>query len=168
MNPSAPVARGPAFSLCTPARAACGRPPGTATVVERPPSPARDLDNSSGPPVEVEPLARHVLSREQQQLYRKLADGVVGEDADFRAAALGGVAQDPGLHQLVPYFVEFIQEKIRENLRSVTVLLRMIAFIKNLLKNPNIFLEPYVRPRKRAGGRGGHASVKCVMAGPLP
>ena len=124
----------------------------SATVIERPADGAAEAADAeaaaagtrTGPPVEIAPLVRHVLSREQQLLLTKLTAGVIGEDAALREAALGGVAQDPGLHQLVPYFVEFVQERIRENLKSVVILQRIIGFVAHLLKNPDIFLEPYL------------------------
>nr|ASF90182.1 hypothetical protein SPAR06841 [Bartheletia paradoxa] len=104
--------------------------------------------------VEIKPLVKHVLSRELQLYYERLAAAVLGpkgngngggEEADAeREAALASLRGDPGLHQLVPYLVQFVTERITTSLREVHVLARMLDVTGAILDNPTLFVEPYL------------------------
>ncbi|EDQ89879.1 uncharacterized protein MONBRDRAFT_7580 [Monosiga brevicollis MX1] len=61
-------------------------------------------------------LSRHLLSKEQQLLYKHIIQGAmmrVGEHNtkqgnQFRENALRSLREDPGLQQLLPFFIEFV------------------------------------------------------------
>jgi len=72
-----------------------------------------------------------------------------------RETAIASLRSDPGLHQLVPYLVAFIAEKvclshaetnaqITHNLKNILILNVMLQTIWALLDNPNVNIEPYV------------------------
>lgn len=95
--------------------------------------------------VSVKPLVKHILSKELQ-LYFERVCGAILDDAneDYRAAALASLRNDPGLHQLVPYFVQFVAEKVTHNLRTLFILTQMMHLTSALLDNESLFLDPYV------------------------
>ncbi|ANB13085.1 Taf6p [Sugiyamaella lignohabitans] len=113
--------------------------------------------------VEVKPLVRHVISKELQLYFDRVIAAVLGTTStgsasitsttaangpsptDLRASALSSLRNDPGLHQLVPYFVQFVQEKVSQNLKTnLDVLSSMLDIVHSLLSNPTIFIEPYI------------------------
>lgn len=59
---------------------------------------------------------------------------------------------DPGLHQLVPYFIQFVAEQITNQLRNIEILSTMLEVILALADNKTIFLDPYV-----------HALMPCIL-----
>lgn len=59
------------------------------------------------------PLVRHIISQELQVYYEKLTQALMHESQDLKLIAWQSLAQDPGLHQLVPYMVQFVQEQVR-------------------------------------------------------
>ena len=61
--------------------------------------------------VEVVPRVAHALSRELQVYYRSVTEGVLAT-SDRRAVALASVREDPGIHQLLPYFAAFVAERV--------------------------------------------------------
>lgn len=62
----------------------------------------------------------------------------------MRAAALTSLRSDTGLHQLVPYFIQFIAEQITHNLSDLDLLTTMLEMIYSLLSNTHVFLDPYI------------------------
>jgi len=124
-----------------------------------------------------QPLVKHVLSREMQTYYEKITSAVLRPDPGVRRIAYGSLRADPGLHQLVPYLVQFVADKVRghargktekegqmpkidvlplrlhvfstdqvtKHLKDVDVLSSLMAMVRALTDNPNLFLEPYVR-----------------------
>lgn len=103
--------------------------------------------------INVKPLVKHILSKELQLYFEHVTSALLdetsaqqgqqGEDA-YRLAALNSLESDPGLHQLVPYFVQFIAEKVTHNLKSLFILTQMLHLVAALLKNPNLHLTPYI------------------------
>ncbi|KAK9248150.1 hypothetical protein V1506DRAFT_530028 [Lipomyces tetrasporus] len=96
--------------------------------------------------VEVKPLVKHALSRELQLYFERVVT-VLTEDssnATMKNAVLNSLGNDPGLHQLIPYFIQFVAEKIRLNLRDASMLYLMLQVLHRLLTNPTIFIEPYI------------------------
>jgi hypothetical protein len=59
------------------------------------------------------PLVRHIISQELQVYYEKRTQALMHESSDLKLIAWQSLAQDPGLHQLVPYMVQFVQEQVR-------------------------------------------------------
>ena len=61
-----------------------------------------------------------------------------------RDAALASLRGDPGLHQLVPYLIQWINEKVQNGLRDEKVLEPMLHTIDALISNIYLGIEPYV------------------------
>ncbi|AOA60610.1 Transcription initiation factor TFIID subunit 6 [Komagataella phaffii CBS 7435] len=107
--------------------------------------------------LEVKPLVKHVLSRELQLYFDKIVEVLLNQEETkeaelLRNSALQSVRADPGLHQLVPYFIQFISETITKNLKNISLLSTMLELIYSLLMNESLFLEPYV-----------HAIIPCIL-----
>lgn len=99
--------------------------------------------------VTVKPLVRHVLSNEIQLYFGKICSALLDETNDeYRLAALASVRSDPGLHQLVPYFVQYIAEKVTHNLKNLFVLTQIVHLTSAMLDNVSLYIDPYVgKPR---------------------
>lgn len=95
--------------------------------------------------VTVKPLVKHILSKELQLYFERVCTAVLDEGNDtLRAAAFASLRNDPGLHQLLPYFLQFVAEKVTHGLRRVFILQQMLEVTHALLENENLFIEPYV------------------------
>ncbi|KAL8724739.1 MAG: hypothetical protein Q9166_007778 [cf. Caloplaca sp. 2 TL-2023] len=95
--------------------------------------------------VTVKPLVKHVLSKELQLYFSNACSAVFDETNDeYRASALASVRTDPGLHQLIPYFVQFIAEKVTHNLKNLFILTQTMQLTSALLDNKNLYVDPYV------------------------
>lgn len=91
------------------------------------------------------PQVKHILSKELQQYFSTVCQSVLDENSEeYRMAGLASLKQDPGLHQLVPYFVQFVAEKVTHNLKDLFVLTQMMYFVEALVRNPSLFLDAYV------------------------
>ena len=74
-----------------------------------------------------------------------MCQSVLDENSEeYRIAGLASLQQDPGLHQLVPYFVQFVAEKVTHNLKDLFVLTQMMYFVEALVRNTSLFLDAYV------------------------
>ncbi|KAF9330744.1 hypothetical protein BG006_006321 [Podila minutissima] len=93
---------------------------------------------------EVQPLVKHVLSKELQMYYERITSAVLSQDEVLRATAISSLQNDPGLHQLLPYFVQLVAEKVTQNIRNMFVLEAMMAMVRAILDNNNLFVEPYL------------------------
>lgn len=103
--------------------------------------------------LEVHPLVKHVLSKEMQLYFNKVIEVLMDESNDsLKTAALESIRSDTGLHQLVPYLVQFIAETITHNLKNLNLLTTMLMLIYSLISNTSIFLDPYV-----------HALMPCIL-----
>jgi transcription initiation factor TFIID subunit 6 len=94
--------------------------------------------------VELKPLVKHVLSAELQMYYEKVTEAVKGEKPLIRRACIDSLASDPGLHQLVPYFTQFVAEEVTNNLRNLPLLIHLMEMTRALLINPTLHIELYV------------------------
>ena len=95
--------------------------------------------------VTVKPLVKHILSKELLLYFEKTCGAILDEANDeYRLAAFASIRTDPGLHQLVPYFVQFIAEKVTHNLKDLFVLTQMVELTSNMLQNDSLFVDPYV------------------------
>ena len=135
----------------------------------------------------VKPLVKHVLSRELQLYYERLTSAIISPPTDskkeaeaenrpmhdsqseedetaassgnlVRDAALASLRGDAGIHQLVPYLIQWVCANITRVLRNdgeeepgsidqarvVELLHTMLSTLHALLVNPSIFIEPYV------------------------
>jgi len=95
--------------------------------------------------VSIKPLVKHILSKELQLYFERICSAILDEANDeYRSAAYASLRSDPGLHQLVPYFVQFVNEKVTHNLKSLFVLYQMLHLLSALLDNPSLYIDPYV------------------------
>lgn len=104
---------------------------------------------------EVKPLVKHVLSKELKLYFDKVVEVLISTDPEkenLKVAALNSLKNDPGLHQLVPYFIQFVAEQITNQLRNIDILSTMLEVISALADNKTIFLDPYV-----------HALMPCIL-----
>ncbi|KAL8697263.1 MAG: hypothetical protein Q9201_007216 [Fulgogasparrea decipioides] len=95
--------------------------------------------------VTVKPLVKHILSKELQLYFSNVCNAVLDETNDeYRGAALASIRTDPGLHQLIPYFVQFIAEKVTHNLKNLFVLTQTMQLTSALLDNTSLYVDPYI------------------------
>jgi len=76
--------------------------------------------------------------------YERITSAVLSQEEVLRATGISSLQNDPGLHQLLPYFVQLVAEKVTQNTRNLAVLESMMAMVRALLNNDNLFVEPYV------------------------
>lgn len=95
--------------------------------------------------ISVKPLVKHVLSKELQLYFERICSAILDENNDeYRSAAFASIRTDPGLHQLVPYFIHFVAEKVTHNMKSLFILNQMLHLLAALLENPSLYVAPYV------------------------
>ncbi|CUM65168.1 uncharacterized protein PRCAT00002796001 [Priceomyces carsonii] len=105
--------------------------------------------------MQIRPLVKHVLSKELKLYFDKVVEVLVSSDPEketLKYAALTSLKNDPGLHQLVPYFIQFVAEQITNQLRNIDILSTMLEVISALVDNKTLFLDPYV-----------HALMPCIL-----
>lgn len=115
----------------------------------------KDKKSANDKETEIKPLVKHVLSRELKLYFDKVVDVLISSDPQkeiLKYAALNSLKNDPGLHQLVPYFIQFVSEQITNQLRNIDILSTMLEVISALADNKTIFLDPYV-----------HALMPCIL-----
>ncbi|KAG6006966.1 hypothetical protein E4U21_006586 [Claviceps maximensis] len=98
--------------------------------------------------VAVKPSVKHIVSKELILYFDKIQAAVLDDNPDeevvrLRQAALGSVRDDPGLHQLVPYFINFIMDRVTHNLDDTFTLKHMMELTHALIENKSLFLDPY-------------------------
>jgi transcription initiation factor TFIID subunit 6 len=98
--------------------------------------------------VAFKPQVKHVISKELMLYFDKIRGAILDEDSDeevvrLREAAFQSVRDEPGLHQLVPYFVQFIAEKVTHSIKSTFVLRQMMELTSALIANPSLNIDPY-------------------------
>ncbi|TKA63540.1 hypothetical protein B0A49_11327, partial [Cryomyces minteri] len=95
--------------------------------------------------VSVKPLVKHILSKELQLYFERICSAILDEANDeYRSAAFASLRTDPGLHQLVPYFVQFVAEKVTHSLKSLFTLTQMMHLTAAMLNNPTLYVTPYI------------------------
>lgn len=93
----------------------------------------------------VKPLVKHILSAEIQLYFERITTAILDENnEEYRHAAFNSVRTDPGLHQLIPYFNNFVAEKVTHSLKDIFVLTQMLHLTNALLQNNAIFIDPYI------------------------
>ncbi|PAN30330.1 hypothetical protein PAHAL_5G303800 [Panicum hallii] len=98
-----------------------------------------------GFPVDVKLPVKHVLSRELQMYFDKIAELTMSRsDTPLFKEALVSLAKDSGLHPLVPYFSYFIADEVTRSLGDLPVLFALMRVVRSLLHNPHIHIEPYL------------------------
>ncbi|KXT03420.1 hypothetical protein AC578_1579 [Pseudocercospora eumusae] len=95
--------------------------------------------------VSVKPLVKHVLSKELQLYFDRICTAIMDENnEDNRTAAFASLRTDPGLHQLVPYFIQFVADKVTHHMKSLFILTQSMQLLASLLDNPSLYIAPYV------------------------
>lgn len=95
--------------------------------------------------VTVKPLVKHILSKELQLYFTNVCSAILDENnEEYRVAALSSIRTDPGLHQLVPYFVQFIAEKVTHSLKNLFILTQTMQLTSALLDNKSLYVDPYI------------------------
>lgn len=94
------------------------------------------------------PSVRHVVSQELTLYFEKIQTAVMDERPDaevqkLREAALESVSSESSIHQLVPYFVQFISNEVTHHLDDIFVLRQMMELTRALINNKYIFLSSY-------------------------
>ncbi|KAL5614414.1 hypothetical protein BROUX41_004519 [Berkeleyomyces rouxiae] len=107
------------------------------------------LAGNDGAPLK--PSVKHVISKEMVLYFDKIQAAVLDETPDeeverLRQAALASVRDDPGLHQLVPYFINYIANQVTHRLDDLFVLRQMMELTSALISNTSLFLDPYASP----------------------
>ncbi|KID85742.1 transcription initiation factor TFIID complex 60 kDa subunit [Metarhizium guizhouense ARSEF 977] len=98
--------------------------------------------------VAVKPSVKHIVSKELILYFDKIQAAILDDNPDeevvrLRQAALGSVRDDPGLHQLVPYFINFIMDRVTHHLDDTFTLRQMMELTNALIENKSLFLDPY-------------------------
>ncbi|EGD72307.1 hypothetical protein PTSG_00325 [Salpingoeca rosetta] len=94
--------------------------------------------------VEIKQLEKHTLSREQQLLFNYIIKDLLGADKTAKQAALKTLSTDHGLHQLVPFFMEFIRSQTTEHASDPNAIASVVGMVDALVQNNNVYLEPYL------------------------
>ena len=111
--------------------------------------------------VAVKPSVKHIVSKELILYFDKIQAAILDENPDeevvrLRHAALGSVRDDPGLHQLVPYFINFIMDRVTHNLDDTFTLKQMMELTNALIENKSLFLDPYASSLSAPGSDVSH------------
>jgi len=97
--------------------------------------------------VSIKPLVKHVISKELQLYFERICGAILDEgNEEYRTAAFASLRTDPGLHQLVPYFIQFVADKVTHHLKSLFILRQMMELLHALLDNPSLYIAPYIAP----------------------
>lgn len=88
------------------------------------------------------------MSKELILYFDKIQAAILDDNPDeevvrLRQAALGSVRDDPGLHQLIPYFINFIMDRVTHHLDDTFTLKQMMELTNALIENKSLFLDPY-------------------------
>ncbi|KAI1862203.1 uncharacterized protein JN550_010359 [Neoarthrinium moseri] len=94
------------------------------------------------------PAVKHIISQELTMYFGKVQAALLDDNPepsvqDLRNAALESIRSDPGIHQLIPYFVNFISHEVTHHMDDIFVLRRMMELTDALVDNPEMFLDPY-------------------------
>ncbi|KAI1819654.1 DUF1546-domain-containing protein [Xylaria intraflava] len=121
------------------------------------------------------PTVKHAVSQEQILFFEKVQAALLDDNPDpevhrLRQAALEAVVAEPGTHQLMPYYVNFISNQVTHYLDDLFVLRQMMELTNALISNEHIFVDPYASAlcapvltclmARRLGAENGSDAVK--------
>ncbi|TDZ65283.1 Transcription initiation factor TFIID subunit 6 [Colletotrichum trifolii] len=94
------------------------------------------------------PAVKHVVSKELILYFEKVQSALLDDNPDeevvrLRQAALESVRDDPGLHQLIPYFLNFVANQVTHRLDDVFTLRQSMELTAALIANKKLYLDPY-------------------------
>ena len=104
-----------------------------------------------GKDVEIKLRVKHVISKELQIYFEKVTKSLLEPSEEYndlqkesiKQAALQSLSSDKGIHQLLPYFIAFINEQITYNLHDLEKLTTLLEMVFSILVNKDFSLEPY-------------------------
>uniref|UniRef100_K3WRX7 TATA box binding protein associated factor (TAF) histone-like fold domain-containing protein n=1 Tax=Globisporangium ultimum (strain ATCC 200006 / CBS 805.95 / DAOM BR144) TaxID=431595 RepID=K3WRX7_GLOUD len=94
--------------------------------------------------VDRKPLVKHVLTEEMQLYYTNITDAVKSDDFESQRAAFTSLANDPGIHQLLPYFSRFVYEEVKHSSQDLSLLFSLMRVCRCLLVNQHLRVELYL------------------------
>uniref|UniRef100_A0ACD5W578 Uncharacterized protein n=1 Tax=Avena sativa TaxID=4498 RepID=A0ACD5W578_AVESA len=98
-----------------------------------------------GLPVDIKLPVKHILSRELQMYFDKIAELTMSRsNTPIFREALVSLSKDSGLHPLVPYFSYFVADEVTRSLSDLPVLFALMRVVQSLLRNPHVHIEPYL------------------------
>ncbi|KAI0513329.1 TAF6-like protein [Xylaria bambusicola] len=121
------------------------------------------------------PAVKHAVSQEQILFFEKVQAALLDDSPDpevhrLRQAALAAVIAEPGTHQLMPYYVNFISNQVTHYLDDLFILRQMMELTNALISNEHIFVDPYASALcapvltcllgRRLGSENGSDAVK--------
>ncbi|KAH8591013.1 hypothetical protein B0O99DRAFT_654662 [Bisporella sp. PMI_857] len=117
-------------------------------LVAKGPGANQHLGALAGNDVNAKPLVKHVLSKELIMYFDRVIAALINEDTDeetttLRTAALASVREEP-IHQLVPYFDQYVSHKVTHCLDNTFILTQMMNLVSALIENKTLFLDPYI------------------------
>ncbi|XP_019095147.1 PREDICTED: transcription initiation factor TFIID subunit 6-like [Camelina sativa] len=113
--------------------------------VIRAPAENKPHEQKDGPLIDIRLPVKHVLSRELQLYFQKIAELAMSKsNSALFKEALVSLASDSGLHPLVPYFTNFIADEVSRGLNDFQLLFNLMHTVRSLLQNPHIHIEPYL------------------------
>ncbi|EAL63207.1 TATA-binding protein-associated-factor [Dictyostelium discoideum AX4] len=92
----------------------------------------------------VKPTVKHVLSKEIQMFYEKITNSVKSDNQKLFDAALHSLKSDSSLHQLLPYFINFISVQVTQNLTNLELLNRLMKMAQAILESKHLKPELYL------------------------
>lgn len=118
--------------------------------VKPPPGATAVKAEQGGQGAVMQPVVAHELSKELQLYFDRITavvrggGGANGAETPVLRAALESLATDSGLHQLLPYFTQFVQDEVATSLRNMPRLKALVGMIESLCSNPEIHVELYL------------------------
>lgn len=98
--------------------------------------------------------ARHVLSKELQLYFDHTVESLAGDDVGRKNAVLTSISEQPGLVQLLPYFVRHVTNSVRiavdktqsdkDKVNVLSTLTSSMRLVRALLLNKHFQLEKYL------------------------
>ncbi|KAI0471510.1 TAF6-like protein [Xylariaceae sp. FL0804] len=95
-----------------------------------------------------QPAVKHIISKELTLFFEKVQAALLDDNPDpevgrLRDAALAAISADPGIQQLVPYFVTFISSEVTHHLDDTFVLWQVMSLTHSLISNGSLHLDHY-------------------------
>lgn len=103
-----------------------------------------DGDSGENGDVTMEDGEKGEEDREKKESEEKEGTPSFSSGNTVRDAALASLQGDPGLHQLVPYLIQWVGERVATGLRDEEMLGLMLVTINAIVSNPYLGIEPYL------------------------
>jgi transcription initiation factor TFIID subunit 6 len=101
------------------------------------------LSGDSSANITTKPLVKHHLSQELILYFERVCSSALQEDMpELRQAALSSL-RDEHISQLLPYFTQFLAEKVTHDAISLFTLQSVLSIADSLTHNPHLNAAPY-------------------------